>query len=279
MKPTRCHLCVIFISPLQVAQHVSGNHVPIFRSWRLRSVIATCWYCAVTMSGIIHICLSVGFDMFYVCLVYCKSSVSGLCVVMWGVVGGSLIVVCRCGSVCNQIKVHTGRYMQAVRTGPQWTHYLLTGLDSLPAATGMYFNLLTHRTTPTYNNETTTHNTPHNHTQPTHTRFTINQTNIEHIDRTDRRIWIIPIIVTAQYQHVAITLRSRQILKMGTWLPETCWATCKGEIKITHKWHLVGFLSTLIYVRVYLRARARARVCVCVCVCLCVCNEPNEEKQ
>ena len=24
-----------FISPLQVAQHVSGNHVPIFRSWRI----------------------------------------------------------------------------------------------------------------------------------------------------------------------------------------------------------------------------------------------------
>jgi hypothetical protein len=52
---------------------------------------------------------------------------------------------------------------------PQWTHYLLTGLDSLPAPTGMYFNLITHRTTCTYNNETTTHNTPHNHTQPTHT--------------------------------------------------------------------------------------------------------------
>ena len=48
-----------------------------------------------------------------------------------------------------------------VRT-PQWTHYLLlTGSDSLPAA-------------------------------------------------------------TVQYQHVAITLRSRQLLKMGTWLPETC---------------------------------------------------------
>jgi len=44
---------------------------------------------------------------------------------------------------------------------PQWTHYLLTGSDSLPAA-------------------------------------------------------------TAQYQHVAITLRSCQLLKMGTWLPETC---------------------------------------------------------
>ena len=49
---------------------------------------------------------------------------------------------------------------------PQWTHYLLTSSDSLPAA-------------------------------------------------------------TAQYQHVAITLRSRQLLKIGTWLPETCWATCK----------------------------------------------------
>jgi len=42
----------------------------------------------------------------------------------------------------------------------QWTHYLLTGSDSLPAA-------------------------------------------------------------MAQYQHVAITLHSRQLLKMGTWLPET----------------------------------------------------------
>jgi len=42
---------------------------------------------------------------------------------------------------------------------PQWTHYLLTGSDSLPAA-------------------------------------------------------------TAQYQHVAITLRSRQLLKMGTGCPK-----------------------------------------------------------
>jgi len=44
---------------------------------------------------------------------------------------------------------------------PQWTHYLLTGSDSLPAA-------------------------------------------------------------TAQYQHMAITLCSRQLVKMGTQLPETC---------------------------------------------------------
>jgi hypothetical protein len=74
-----------FISLLQIAQHVSGNHVPIFRSWRLHCFIAMCWYCAVKMSGVIQICLSV----------------SVLCVVMWGVMGGGIIVVCRCGLVCS----------------------------------------------------------------------------------------------------------------------------------------------------------------------------------
>ena len=37
-------LFVFFISLLIVAQHVSGNHVPFIRSWRLRDVIASCWY-------------------------------------------------------------------------------------------------------------------------------------------------------------------------------------------------------------------------------------------
>ena len=37
-------LFVFFISLLIVAEHVSGNHVPIIRSWRLRDVIALCWY-------------------------------------------------------------------------------------------------------------------------------------------------------------------------------------------------------------------------------------------
>jgi len=56
------------------------------------------------MSGIIQICLSVWVGMFRVCLVYGKSSVSGLCVViMWRVVGGGLNVVHRCGSVCKQL--------------------------------------------------------------------------------------------------------------------------------------------------------------------------------
>jgi len=39
------------------------------------------------------------------------------------------------------------------------------------------------------------------------------------------------------------TLLSRQLLKMGTWLPETCWAICKGEIKdntkVTSSWLLI----------------------------------------
>jgi len=41
-KPTGWHFALFFISPLQVAQHVSSNHVPKFRSWRLRSVITSC---------------------------------------------------------------------------------------------------------------------------------------------------------------------------------------------------------------------------------------------
>ena len=37
-------LFVFFISLLIDAQHVSGNHVHIIRSCRLRDVIALCWY-------------------------------------------------------------------------------------------------------------------------------------------------------------------------------------------------------------------------------------------
>ena len=37
-------LFVFFISLLIIAQHVSGNHVPIIRILRLRDVIASCWY-------------------------------------------------------------------------------------------------------------------------------------------------------------------------------------------------------------------------------------------
>ena len=35
------------------------------------------------------------------------------------------------------------------------------------------------------------------------------------------------------YQHKAITSRSRQLLMMGTWLPETCWVTIRREKKNT----------------------------------------------
>jgi len=49
------------------------------------------------------------------------------------------------------------------------------------------------------------------------------------------------------YQHETITSRSRQLLMMGTWLPETCWSTIRREIKntkVTSSWF---FLSTLNY--------------------------------
>ena len=114
-------LFVFFISLLIVAQHVSGNHVPIIRSWRLRDVIASCWYCAVTMCGVIQICLSV----------------SG------------------------------------------------------------------------------------------------------HSPLTERHIWITPHIDTEQYQHEAKTSHSRQLLMVGTWLPEPCWATSRREIRntqVTSSW-------------------------------------------
>ena len=48
----------------------------------------------------------------------------------------------------------------------------------------------------------------------------------------------------ATYQHKAITSRSRQLLMMGTWLPETCWATIKREIKNTKVTSSWVFLST-----------------------------------
>ena len=84
-------------------------------------------------------------------------------------------------------KIRYGHNVVVLRTR-QWTHYLLTGSDSLHEA-------------------------------------------------------------TAQYQHVAITLRSRQLLKMGTWLPETCWATCKEEIndntKVTSSWFLIPYWITM----------------------------------
>ena len=47
------------------------------------------------------------------------------------------------------------------------------------------------------------------------------------------------------YQHKAITSRSRQLRMMGTWLPETCWATIRREIKNTKSdIQLVFFIHT-----------------------------------
>jgi hypothetical protein len=41
--------------------------------------------------------------------------------------------------------------------------------------------------------------------------------------------------VRSTNQHEAITSRSRQLLMMGTWLPETCWATIRREISYTKR--------------------------------------------
>ena len=96
----------------------------------------------------------------------CPSSGADDCVVLSPRVG---IVLWLQNRLAGSVSIE-----EFVARTPQWTHYLLTGSDSLTAA-------------------------------------------------------------TAQYQHVAITLRSRQLLKMGTWLPETCWATYKWENKVLHK--------------------------------------------
>ena len=141
-------LFVFFISFLIVAQHVSGNHVHIIRSWRLCDVIASCWYVVLHR----HVSLWVG------------------CVWIWG------FFWC-------------------------WFHCC------------MYFNLITNRTRPTYNNETPKN--PHIHRQPTHSETCLCNTTYCY----------------STYQHEAITSRSHQLLMMGTWLPETYWATIRREIK------------------------------------------------
>ena len=153
---------VFFISILIVAQHVSGNHVPIIRSWRLRDVTVSCWYVPWLQEG-------------------CQDRLAGSASMDEFVTQCSMV----CRSICSYIP-----YYVVLRTHT-WTHYLLTGSDSLPAA-------------------------------------------------------------MAQYQYVAIKLRSRQLLKMGTWLPEKCWATCKGEIKdntkVTSSWFLIQTGYALVYV-------------------------------
>ena len=114
-------LFVFFIALLIVARHVSGNHVPIIRSWQLRDVIASCWYVPWLWEG-------------------CQDRLAG---------SASMV--------------------------------------ALPA----------------------------------------------------NRSWQ-PSCSHGTYQHEAITSRSRQLLMMGTWLPETCWAAIRRD-KEYKKWHLVGF--------------------------------------
>jgi len=48
---------LFIISLLIVAQHFSGNHVPIIRSWRVRDVIALCWYLPWLLGGCQDFCI------------------------------------------------------------------------------------------------------------------------------------------------------------------------------------------------------------------------------
>ena len=50
-KKNQLDVTFCILSLLIVAQHVSGNHVPIIRSWRLRDVIALCWYVSWLQEG------------------------------------------------------------------------------------------------------------------------------------------------------------------------------------------------------------------------------------
>ena len=59
---------------------------------------------------------------------------------------------------------------------------------------------------------------------------------------TTKRNWP-PCCSHGTYQHKAITSRSRQFQMMDTWLPETCWATIRREIKNTK------FLTTFLQPR------------------------------
>jgi len=65
---------------------------------------------------------------------------------------------------------------------------------------------------------------PSNHAQPTHSETYLCNSTYCH----------------STYQHETIISRSRQLLMMGTWVPETCWATSRRQIKNT-KVTLVGF--------------------------------------
>jgi hypothetical protein len=78
--------------------------------------------------------------------------------------------------------------------------------------------------------------------EPIHGRTTTNQT------------WQPP-CSHGTYEHEAMTLHSRQLLMMGTWLPKTCWTAIKREIKNTKSDISWFFLSTLYYLEVWMNSK------------------------
>ena len=70
------------------------------------------------------------------------------------------------------------------------------------------------------------------------------------------------------YQHEAITSRSRQLPMMGTWLPETCWATIRRERiqKVTSSWFFLSTLMPAVYYRTLYCSGKKGKSDCCVCV-------------
>ena len=176
-------LFVFFISLLIVAQHVSGNHVPIIRSWRLRDVIASYWYVPWLQGG-------------------CQDRLAGS---------------------ASMDALPTNRTWPSSCNHGTYQHEAITSRSRQPLMMGTWLPETCWATI----------------------RKEIKNTKCDSsMDSLPaNRTWQPP-CSHGTYQHEAITSRSRQLLMMGTWLPETCWATIRREKKIrkvTSSWF---FLST-----------------------------------
>jgi len=130
------------------------------------------------------------------------------CVWIWGFFGVVFIVVCRSSSVCNQpTTTHEQLYMHYFHKNGN----LIS--EQSPGSPNPLFDL--------------TIRLPH----PRANRVSC-ETNPSMDALPTNRTWP-PSCSHGTYQHKAITSRSRQLLMMGTWLPEKCWETIRREIKNT----------------------------------------------
>jgi hypothetical protein len=182
-------LFVLFISLLIVAQNVSGNHVPVIRSWRLRDVIALCWYVPRLQGG-----------------------------------------------TASMDAVPANRSWQPSHSHGTYQHEAIISRSRQVLIMGTW---LPETCWATSRREI-------KNTKVTSSWFFVarSATNPSMDTLPANRSWQ-PSCSHGTYQHETITSRSSQLLMMDIWLPETCWATSRREIKntkVTSSWF---FLSTL----------------------------------